>query len=106
MRNKKSMNWNLVLGSWLFVSFAGCAVKKLSPEVGNPKWGLEVTWHGQSCFTLRDSVERTVVIDPFDDTVGYGRINLFADALLITHNHFDHNFRHAVKPRLKDLDIV
>ncbi len=87
------------------VLFASCAVKKLSSELGNPKWGLDVMWHGQSCFTLRDSVDRTIVIVPFDDTVGYGRLDLLADALLVTHNHFDHNFRKAVKARLKDLDM-
>lgn len=86
--------------------FSACAVKKLSFDLGNPKWGLDVTWHGHSCFTLEDSVGRTVVIDPFDETVGYGRINLRADALFITHNHFDHNNRRAVKPRLQDIDLA
>lgn len=86
--------------------FGGCAVKKLTPEAGNPKWGLDVTWHGHSCFTLRDSVDRTVVIDPFDETVGYGRLALFADALIITHNHFDHNEKRAVKARLRDIELV
>jgi L-ascorbate metabolism protein UlaG (beta-lactamase superfamily) len=84
--------------------FAACAVKKLSTEPGNPKWGLDVMWHGHSCFTLTDSTDRTIVIDPFDETVGYGRLKLFSDAVLVTHNHFDHNFRQGVKPRLRDLD--
>ncbi len=88
------------------VLLAACAVKLLPLEVGNPKWGLEVLWHGQSCFTLKDSVDRTVSIDPFDDTVGYGRISLFSDALLITHHHFDHDYRPAVHPRAKTVDVV
>src|SRR5262249_48904016 len=85
---------------------SGCAVKALSPDPGNPKWGLDITYHGQSCFTLRDSVDRTIVIDPFDDTVGYGRLHVYADALFITHNHFDHNFRNAVRARAKELELV
>lgn len=88
------------------LAFGGCALKKLTPEMGNPKWGLEVEWHGHSCFTLRDSLGRTLVIDPFDETVGYGRLSLRADALLITHPHFDHNYRRAVRPRLAETEIV
>jgi L-ascorbate metabolism protein UlaG (beta-lactamase superfamily) len=85
---------------------SGCAIKHLAPEVGNPKWGLDITWHGQSCFTFKDSVERTVVIDPFEDTVGYGRLKLYADALLISHDHFDHDNRAAVRPRATQVDVM
>jgi L-ascorbate metabolism protein UlaG (beta-lactamase superfamily) len=86
--------------------FTGCVVKPLPMTTGNPKWGLDVTWNGQSCFTLKDSVDRTVVIDPFDDTVGYGTLRVFADALFITHHHFDHDNRRAVRPRLKNVDVM
>ncbi len=97
----------LVFEAWFLVLIlSGCAVKKLSPETGNPKWGLDVKWHGHSCFTLVDSVDRTIVIDPFDETVGYGRIHLLADALFVTHEHFDHNNRNAVKARHDSLDMV
>jgi L-ascorbate metabolism protein UlaG (beta-lactamase superfamily) len=85
---------------------AGCTLKYLPTEMGNPKWGLDVTWNGHSCFTLEDSVGRTLVIDPFDETVGYGRLSLRADALLITHRHFDHDFARAVKPRLNDFQLI
>ena len=88
------------------LAFVGCAVKPLPSDLGNPKWGVDITWHGHSCFTLEDSVGRTVTIDPFDETVGYGRLSLAADALLITHGHFDHSFRPAVKARAKDIDVV
>lgn len=92
--------------SLLGFALNGCVVKSLSPEMGDSKWGLEITWHGQSCFTLRDSLDRTLVLDPFDETVGFGRLSLKADALLITHNHFDHNFKPAVKARHRDLELV
>ncbi len=85
---------------------AGCAVKRIPPEMGNPKFGLDIMWHGHSCFTIRDSLDRTIVIDPFDETVGYGQLKLYADALLITHHHFDHDHRQAVRSRLDSVDLV
>jgi L-ascorbate metabolism protein UlaG (beta-lactamase superfamily) len=85
---------------------SACAVKPLPPEVGSAKFGIDVTWHGHSCFTIKDSVNRTIVIDPFDPTVGYGQLRLSADALLITHPHFDHDYRPAVRTRAAMLELV
>lgn len=99
----KKSKFILTIGLLLW---GGCALRTLTPEMGNPKWGVDITWHGQSCFTLRDSVRRTLVIDPFDETVGYGRLALRADALFITHHHFDHDHIRAVKPRLAEMDLV
>lgn len=90
----------------LAVLAAGCAVKSLPSELGSARHGIDITWHGHSCFTIKDSVERTVVIDPFDSTVGYGQLKLFADALLITHPHFDHDFRAAVRARGPSIELV
>lgn len=90
----------------VLLGMAGCAPRLHNLGPGDPGWGLEVTWHGHSCFTLRDSLGRTVVIDPFDETVGYGRLDLRADALLVTHSHFDHNYKRAVRPRRQELDLM
>lgn len=98
----------------IFKTFTGVALLILSAcvplslplESGNPKWGVDVIWHGHSCFSLRDSIGRTIVIDPFDETVGYGRLNLRADVVLVTHHHFDHDHFRAVRARGKTLDLV
>ncbi len=85
---------------------AGCIPLTLPLEDGNPKWGVDITWHGHSCFTLRDSLGRTIVIDPFDETVGYGQLSLRADAVLVSHHHFDHDNLRAVRARLRSLDYM
>jgi L-ascorbate metabolism protein UlaG (beta-lactamase superfamily) len=85
---------------------SACLPKLILTQPGDPDVGVQVTWNGHSCFTLKDSVGRTVVIDPFDDTVGYGRLSVKADALLITHEHFDHNEKRAVRSRGRDLELV
>lgn len=84
----------------------GCVIKSIPLKMGSESWGVEVTWHGHSCFTLRDSHGRTIVIDPFDETVGFGRLKISADALFISHVHFDHNFRKGVYGRTKQMEVV
>jgi L-ascorbate metabolism protein UlaG (beta-lactamase superfamily) len=81
------------------ILFLGCVSRRVVPSPGHSAdWGVEVTWHGHSCFSFRDANGRVVVIDPFDETVGYRPLKLYADAVLITHNHFDHNNIQAVFP--------
>ncbi|MBK8575286.1 MAG: MBL fold metallo-hydrolase [Elusimicrobia bacterium] len=53
--------------------------------------GVTVRWWGHSCFSFQDSVGRVLLIDPFDDTVGYPSPQVKPDAVLVTHEHFDHD---------------
>jgi L-ascorbate metabolism protein UlaG (beta-lactamase superfamily) len=49
-------------------------------------------WHGHACFEIVDSANRSIVIDPHDGgSIGLKRPEASADAVLITHEHFDHN---------------
>jgi L-ascorbate metabolism protein UlaG (beta-lactamase superfamily) len=97
---------NKTVVAFLMLLVAGCIPLTLPLEEGSAKWGVDITWHGHSCFTLRDSLGRTIVIDPFDETVGYGRLSLKADAVLVTHHHFDHDYLNAVRARLRSLDFL
>lgn len=74
---------------------------------------MQIIWHGQSCFQIIVSQGKnnqarlsfasrnlsgqvSIVIDPFDETIGLKFPKLEADILLITHNHHDHNNAKAV----------
>lgn len=59
---------------------------------------MRITWHGHACFSVSHK-GYTVVIDPYnaDYTVGYPKLRLNADKLLISHEHYGHNCREAVK---------
>ncbi len=54
-----------------------------------------INWKGQSCFQISTNPIKgkqvSIVIDPFDKDTGLRVSKLQADALLITHNHGDHN---------------
>ena len=57
---------------------------------------MKLKWLGHSCFelTLPGGV---IVTDPYDDTVGYPPLHVKADAVLSSHDHFDHNCFAAVE---------
>jgi L-ascorbate metabolism protein UlaG (beta-lactamase superfamily) len=74
---------------------AGCAVGGRFKPAGEADAGVNIVWRGHACFTVEDSAHRVFLLDPFDETVGYPRFTVRADAALVTHDHFDHN---AVPP--------
>lgn len=56
-----------------------------------------VRWHGHACFEVVDSNGVSIVIDPHDGrSIGLKPPKASADAVLITHEHFDHNAYHLV----------
>ena len=61
---------------------------------------MQIIWHGQSCFQIVARLEKnnqvSIVIDPFDETLGLRVPSLSADILLISHSHPDHNNVKAV----------
>lgn len=61
---------------------------------------MYITWLGQSCFKIQDktgSDALTIVTDPFDNKVGLKMPKVEADILTVSHDHYDHNNREAVK---------
>src|SRR4030042_322835 len=59
---------------------------------------MEITWHGLSCFRLRERKLATVVPDPFDSqATGYEPLKLRADIVTVSHEAPGHNYTSAVK---------
>lgn len=62
---------------------------------------MHINWHGQSFFQIlaaRVKGEQVAIaIDPFDETIGLKVPSVSADILLITHGHYDHSNKKAVK---------
>jgi L-ascorbate metabolism protein UlaG (beta-lactamase superfamily) len=61
---------------------------------------MNIIWHGQSCFQITATQGKnnhlSIVIDPFDESIGLRLPKLEADVLLVTHHHPDHNNVKAV----------
>ena len=58
---------------------------------------MEIKWLGHACFAITHK-GYTVVIDPYnsDYTAGYPRLRVRADKLLVSHEHYGHNYREGV----------
>ena len=64
---------------------------------------MKLKWLGHSCFelTLDGGV---LVTDPYDESVGYPPLRVRADAVLSSHDHFDHN--HIASVSGEDVTII
>ena len=58
---------------------------------------MEIKWLGHACFAVSHK-GYTVVIDPYnsDYTAGYPKLRVRADKLLVSHEHYGHNYREGV----------
>ncbi len=57
---------------------------------------MKLTYYGHACFLL-EADGTSVLIDPFNEQVGYPFPDVRPTALVISHEHFDHNYVQAVK---------
>jgi L-ascorbate metabolism protein UlaG (beta-lactamase superfamily) len=56
---------------------------------------MRIVWHGHACFEVNNGV--TVVTDPHDGkSIGIAPPSVEADVVLLSHDHFDHNYARIV----------
>ena len=59
---------------------------------------MRITWLGHSCFALQSGAY-VLVVDPYTDVPGCGPLQVEADAVYCSHDHFDHHYLPAVTLR-------
>ena len=61
-------------------------------------------WLGQACFLITTLAGTPILLDPVAPPVGYkiAANSIPAKYVLISHSHFDHNYRDAAKERSQD----
>jgi len=80
--------WTLsaIAAAVVATAVALCALAAPAPTVG------KLTWLGQSCFVLETAAGTRIVMGPIPKGLGYELpVGLKADAVTISHEHFDHN---------------
>ncbi len=58
---------------------------------------MKIKWFGHSCFLITADNGVSVLMDPFDKTVGYKVPKVAADIVSTSHDHFDHNYTEAMQ---------
>ena len=58
---------------------------------------MKIQYLGHSSFKLTESTGISVVTDPYDDSVGYHMPETDADAVTVSHHHYDHDATSKVK---------
>lgn len=56
---------------------------------------MVITWYGHSCFKIQ-SGQLTLIIDPFDPSIGLRPPRGKADVVFVTHQHYDHNYLEGI----------
>lgn len=52
---------------------------------------MKIEYLGHSCFKLTESTGTSVVCDPYSGEIGYTMPKVSADAVTVSHGHYDHN---------------
>ncbi|KUK13642.1 MAG: MBL fold metallo-hydrolase [Synergistetes bacterium] len=58
---------------------------------------MRIEWLGHACFFIETKDGVRIITDPYDPTLGYTPIPYEADIVLVSHDHFDHNYVDGVK---------
>ena len=58
---------------------------------------MNIQWLGHSCVKIESSKGKTIIIDPYREDIGFKLPEVSSDIVLISHNHYDHNNKEAIK---------
>ena len=58
---------------------------------------MNIYWLGQASYLIKTSNGKRLLIDPFDDSIGYTPFEGSVDLVTISHDHYDHNFTKLIK---------
>lgn len=53
---------------------------------------MQITWYGHSCFLIKTTIGKRILIDPFDNSLGYNNDFPKCDLVTMSHSHFDSSY--------------
>lgn len=62
---------------------------------------MQLIWYGHSCFLIKTSTGKRILMDPFENSIGYNSNFPKCDLITISHNHFDHSYLNKANEKTK-----
>lgn len=62
---------------------------------------MQIIWYGHSCFLMKTSIGKRILIDPFSNNLGYDNNFPKSDLITISHNHFDSSYINGINNTTK-----
>jgi L-ascorbate metabolism protein UlaG (beta-lactamase superfamily) len=62
---------------------------------------MQIIWYGHSCFLIKTSIGKRILMDPFDSNLGYDNNFPKCDLITISHNHFDSSYLNDINSTTK-----
>jgi len=81
----------------LFAVMGSFFILGLALPSGPAQAQVKVQWFGQSCFQIISPARVKILTDPFAPDLGYAMPSVSPDIVLVSHEHFDHNFVRMAK---------
>lgn len=53
---------------------------------------MQLIWYGHSCFLIKSSTGKRILMDPFSSNIGYSNDFPKSDLITVSHFHFDHSY--------------
>ncbi len=63
-----------------------------------------VKWYAHACFSLELKSGTKILIDPFNEEIGYSLPEVSTDILLVSHEHFDHSYDKTIVSQYERFD--
>jgi L-ascorbate metabolism protein UlaG (beta-lactamase superfamily) len=63
-----------------------------------------IKWLGHACFKLTTKDGRSIIVDPYDPSIGLKPVDEEADIVLVSHDHYDHSYTEGIKGEYKLID--
>ena len=58
---------------------------------------MKIKWFGHSSFLIESERGIKIITDPFDETLGYKLPRIKVNIVIVSHEHFDHNYIKGIK---------
>lgn len=66
---------------------------------------MQIIWYGHSCFLMKTSSGKRILMDPFDNSLGYRNDFPKCDIITMSHSHLAHSYLNTINYETKIINL-